>query len=439
MEVFSKSSTLKNKNNVITVLFITLVLSWIVIAFTHGHSEIKYKNLIQKAEALESQQIYYDAQKTYMEAYDLKSSDKIAFKIAELSKKNDDEGNFIKYCNIVISKGKNKDEARLKKAKFYCENEKYKEAYKEIKQIKNLKSNKEAQELDKILDGKYYVKFLPYTKGERLIELKDKPYFTILSQNEVSLIDDKAKVVLSRFDKIGEISDESELIAGYKDKNYSYYDFNGNRRYKLMDLDYLGIYSDITPIMKDNTFCFLNLKNGEKFGDYTFASNFKNKKAIVLKDSAWYFINENGEIKKKLEGKDIKFSNNNFENFGYIIMKTDKFYIYDKNLKVVCHKPFDDILPLLEDKGCFAARKNQKWGLIDSNGNTIVDFKYDEIHSSKSGYACAKKNGKWGYVKTDGREVIDFIFDAATDFSKNGKAIVNKSGSCMMITLCKKY
>lgn len=437
MEIFSKSSTLKN-NKVITVLFIIFILSWIVIIFTHGHSEIKYKNLIQKAETLEKQQIYYDAQKSYMEAYELKASDKIAFKITELSKINDDEDNFMKYCNLVISKGKKKDEARLKKAKFYCENEKYKEAYKEIKEIKNLKSNREAQDLDKILDGKYYVKFLPYTKGERLIELKDKAYFTVISQKETSLVDDKAKVVLSKFDKIGEISKENELISGYKDKNYSYYDFNGNRRYKLMDIEYLGIYSDITPIMKDNTFSFLNVKNGEKFGDYTFASNFKNKKAMVLKDNAWYFIDDKGAIKNKLEGKDIRFSNNNFENFGYIIMKTDKFYIYDKNLKRVCDKPFDDIFPLIEDKGYFAARKNQKWGLIDSKGMTIVDFKYDEMHSSKNGYACAKKNGKWGYVKTDGREVIDFIFDSATDFSKSGKAIVNNSGSCMLITLCKK-
>ncbi|MDO5014553.1 MAG: WG repeat-containing protein [Clostridia bacterium] len=438
MDIFSKSFKLNKRKKVILVLSFILLFFWTTILATNGHSELRYRNLIKKAENFENQKIYYDAQNIYIEAFEKRPSEKLAFKIADLSLLNDDEKSFIKFCDYIISKGQKKDEARIKKANFYYSNEQYSECYKEIQKIKNLKNNQRAKDLDYLLDGKYYIKYLPYTQGNRLIETEDKSYFTVLKRDEVCLIDEKSNVLLSNFKKLGDIHADKKLIAGYKDSNYSYYDFNGNRRYKNLDVDYLGRYSEVVPTMKENKFSFLNTQTGKNFGEYLFASNFSDKRAVILKENHWSVVDFSGKIVKNLEVKDFRFNNNDFENYGYIIMKTDKFYIYDKKFNKICDIPFDDILPLLEKDGYFAAKKNHKWGLIDAKGKTIVDFKYDNLHSSKLGYACAMKNGKWGYIKTDGREVIDFDFESATDLSKNGKAIVNKDGSCIMITLCKK-
>lgn len=65
------------------------------------------------------------------------------------------------------------------------------------------------------------------------------------------------------------------------------------------------------------------------------------------------------------------------------------------------------------DEGLAAARKGEKWGFIDTEGNTVIAFEYGEgIPSNIPGYpylriflnglAKVKKGGKWGCIDRKG-------------------------------------
>ena len=56
----------------------------------------------------------------------------------------------------------------------------------------------------------------------------------------------------------------------------------------------------------------------------------------------------------------------------------------------------------------FADVKNGKWGFIDSNGNVIVDYIYDNVTEFNSyGFAGIKKDGKWGSINDEGKVIIE--------------------------------
>lgn len=55
----------------------------------------------------------------------------------------------------------------------------------------------------------------------------------------------------------------------------------------------------------------------------------------------------------------------------------------------------------------FVKVENNSYGFVDSNGNVVVDYKYDKAYEFNSyGFAAVKKDGKWGAMNEQGKEVI---------------------------------
>jgi hypothetical protein len=86
--------------------------------------------------------------------------------------------------------------------------------------------------------------------------------------------------------------------------------------------------------------------------------------------------------------------------------------------------------------GTFPVQKNKLAGLIDSRGNTIVDFKYSSLLYMTEDRVWAAMDGKWGLLDNKGKALTGFIYQGAYDF-KDGYArvmlndktgIVNKAG-----------
>ena len=62
---------------------------------------------------------------------------------------------------------------------------------------------------------------------------------------------------------------------------------------------------------------------------------------------------------------------------------------------------------LMQNK-IFSDVKDGKWGFVDSNGNVIVDYIYDDVtEQNLYGFAGVKKAGKWGSINKDGQVVIE--------------------------------
>lgn len=62
----------------------------------------------------------------------------------------------------------------------------------------------------------------------------------------------------------------------------------------------------------------------------------------------------------------------------------------------------------IQDGPLYAKKQNGKWGLVDKDGNTIIDFIYDRTSSSNEyGFSGIKKDGKWGVVDEKGNIIVE--------------------------------
>jgi len=74
------------------------------------------------------------------------------------------------------------------------------------------------------------------------------------------------------------------------------------------------------------------------------------------------------------------------------------------------------------NNGLAKVKKDHKWGFIDTTGNVVVNFKYNEVENFVDGLARVRLGQKWGLVDVTGREVIrptfEWIYDFENDIAK---------------------
>ena len=64
-------------------------------------------------------------------------------------------------------------------------------------------------------------------------------------------------------------------------------------------------------------------------------------------------------------------------------------------------------------------RQDGKWGYVDKNGNTVVDFIYDlTTNINEYGFGAVKQNGKWGVVNSNGEVIKEPTYEL-TDIEPN--------------------
>ena len=60
----------------------------------------------------------------------------------------------------------------------------------------------------------------------------------------------------------------------------------------------------------------------------------------------------------------------------------------------------------------FAQQKDGKWGYVDKNGNTVVEFKYEMTTDiNKYGFGAFKLDGKWGVIDQNGNVIKEATYD----------------------------
>ena len=75
----------------------------------------------------------------------------------------------------------------------------------------------------------------------------------------------------------------------------------------------------------------------------------------------------------------------------------------------------------LGENGLALAQKDNKWGYIDKDGRTVIDFIYDGASSfSENGLAAVFTGGKYGYIDKNGKKVIPFEYTNAGKFADAG-------------------
>ena len=65
-------------------------------------------------------------------------------------------------------------------------------------------------------------------------------------------------------------------------------------------------------------------------------------------------------------------------------------------------------IEVFPENGLYAKEKDGKWGFVDKQGNTKVEFIYDKVTElNEFGFAAIQKDGKWGAIKSDGTVILE--------------------------------
>lgn len=165
-------------------------------------------------------------------------------------------------------------------------------------------------------------------------------------------------------------------------------------------------------------------------GIYTAYYIFKNKDK---KDTNYYYKVDNNSIMLLSNDKIVNFYNcngecsvyeNYFVNGKLLLNDNEKIYLYDLVKGSKLSQEYDKLYFVKDDSTVkyFVVNNGSLYGVMDLNGNVIVNLNYEELGSIKedavsnfdvaNDLISAKSNGLYGVVSlSNGKGVIDFQYD----------------------------
>ncbi len=255
------------------------------------------------------------------------------------------------------------------------------------------------------------------------------------------------------------------LVAFYQNNEWHFWDINGKEMFKNNKvLDVLGysegMYSVVAKIKGKNKNCYMNDK-----GEITIITNyddikdFSNGKAMVVNnfpleeiDKRYGFINKDGSIFIKPNLIDATFFT---DGLAYVYDDTRRGYIDTNGLmkipleKDIVGYPFSEGIASISNKDYKIAFINKQGelilpynyqepayfksglakaniggvvGLMDKEGEMIINPQYSEILSFSEGYSFVGMldkgmKYKWGLIDSTGQKLTELIFDEVHDFT----------------------
>jgi len=88
---------------------------------------------------------------------------------------------------------------------------------------------------------------------------------------------------------------------------------------------------------------------------------------------------------------------------------------------------YEDARPF-ENDGYAAVKRNGKWGFIDTSGEVMIDFRFDDALSFGGHLAAVRQGDYWGYVSLLGEVVIEPEFLLAKSFSGGSAPVLTDRG-----------
>ncbi len=272
----------------------------------------------------------------------------------------------------------------------------------------------------------------------------------VSQNNKYGFINTAGKIVIPLIYPKVDFHSKDSLLFAFKNGKWAIFDYFGNQKSDFIydeiygtsnNFDYFNekyLFNGLLLIRKGNQYSYLNreLKTVTDFGYYSKAEPISEYGFAIVKKGNYGIINSKGEIVVPCIYSKIEHPHKEYDGFY------DEFYIY-KNGKVGLlnrdTKPITDIIytsfeyDYFYDNGnyytLFVARKNNKCGLIGSNGDIILPIEYDEIGKFESNNcAIAKKNGLYGIINNKGKMQIPFEYSSITTYHLDENYVVEKNG-----------
>ena len=238
---------------------------------------------------------------------------------------------------------------------------------------------------------------------EKIENIYGEKYFVIKENGKQILIDKQGNKILSDgFEEIKQITNSGII---YKKQNkYGLMDFDGNVKIAPEYEDLKEINTDIYSAKKDGKMGMIDQDKNEKLS-FEYKDIKYNKKAgiYITEDENYNSKILNSNFETKIEGILSEINTDD----GYMKIKQGDEYKY-YNFKFE-EKEVKDVLP---SNNLFLSKKDGKYGYVDSKGNTVVDYIYDDAREQNEyGYSAIKKDGVWGSIDKEGNTVVEPIYN----------------------------
>ena len=145
------------------------------------------------------------------------------------------------------------------------------------------------------------------------------------------------------------------------------------------------------------------LRNEDKEVEYYCVSYYDLSDDKSLKENYTYVVDE----------KFVMYDDISFLNFTSLV-KLEEDYYYDEKENIIYDKKFNYVTSLLDVEANYYAKQraflcsnSSKYGVINHNGEVLIEFLYDSIKmdSSREGYYIAKKEGTYYQINTNNNEI----------------------------------
>lgn len=215
-------------------------------------------------------------------------------------------------------------------------------------------------------------------------------------------------------------------------------------------------YNGYANIIKDATYGYIDKKGQEVFfKNYESTYFYYNDTGIAQKNGKYALINRKGEPLTEFKYNMILFFGfNHFrglisKNMGHILdsegkiifnenleydiksdyFKKDSLLVYEKKIdnkdlqgiltinNIVITEPVYEKISFIKNQDFLVIQKDQKFGLINKNGQEIIPPIYDGIGSTiNENLIPVKQKDKWGFISKENKVIIPFEFDDVNPF-----------------------
>lgn len=304
-----------------------------------------------------------------------------------------------------------------------------------------------------------------YNEINRITEIQGEDVYLITSNNgRYGLIKNGKEVLKNEYTEI-EFDSNNNLLIVQKDQANGVVDLEGNN---IVPIDYESIIIGgkyINAQKGENIVVFDSQGNNLETDIVSYNKVNDNYSIIIDGDNNYNIIDNSGNKKLKENYTYIEYINNDY----FIVTKEGKTGIIDANGKVIVDLKYNAIQKIDETEALqatnseqsrtdiidnemkihdglqnayiskkdnyiklysendvkyynldgkettykqlfpnnqvYATQKDGKWGLVDTNGNIVVNFEYDFVTEQNGQVAGIKKNGEWQIVNAKG-EII---------------------------------
>lgn len=402
---------------------------------TFGQENAGFQDNIVLGDKAYEKKIYIDAIEYYKEASSYKPEDvdtriKLANSYLKLGNTSEYETTLLD----TISEYPN-EKVYIELVDYYVYLNDYENAYKILLQAQDEGKYKEVQKRIKEYSGYYDVIGNAYTDVR---QWKDG-YLAINVNGVWGLLDQTGnEYIETTYKAIGNYSDE-ESVTSVSDGNEYYYINEEGYRKLVGDHPYtfLGDFNDgLAPASYNNKWGWINRNFEEYHFEYDYITPFLNDICAVKKENKWALMDSDLDLITDFIYDDVKLDANGYCSHAerIFVKQGNQYFLVNKKGKNITDEKFDDVKAFNSDQYA-AVKKNGKWGFIDTEGELVIDYQYNDAQSFSNGVAGVKNNTSWAIIKQDNSKVVNYSFQDIRTMNEYGIIPVKNADTWQCIQL----